>query len=162
MKSNGFTLMEVMIALAILSGSLLVLNNSSSSSVRSIIKAKKVEQIARLLESKVVEMELLNKNKNFEEISTAEAGDFGSTHPELRWDMQVSEFPAPNLAAVALQGSENGENEMLLTILSKFSEHLETAVREMKITVYWTVDERTLEYSVTTLLVDYDAKIALQ
>ena len=152
--------MEVLIAMLILAGGLMVLNNSSSSSIGTLQKAKKVEQSARLLESKMTEMELNTRGKKFEELETSAAGDFGSTYPDLRWTMEINDFSAPNFASMMNQ--DQAQSDMALLILNKFTEHLEEAVKEMKVSVIWTVDENKLEYSVTTLLVDYEAKITMQ
>ncbi len=158
-RSQGFTLIEVMIALLILAASLTVLNTSSSSSIASVQKAGALETIAQLLQQKASEYELTYKGKKFEELKESEAGDFGSDYPEYRWAVQVEDFPAPNLAGMAQQ--EEGQNEMLLTILNKFSEHLQKAAKEVKVTVFWKPGEKEQEYSVTFLLVDYETPIGI-
>lgn len=158
-KSAGFTLMEVLIALLILAGALTVLNMSSSSSLASVQKAKTMETIAQLLQQKATEYELRYKGKKFEELKESEGGDFGSDYPGFRWTAVVGDFPAPNLAGLAVQ--DEGQDEMLLTILNKFSEHLQKAAKEVKVSVFWKAGEKEQEYSVTFLLVDYDTPIGM-
>lgn len=158
-NSAGFTLMEVLIAMLILAGALTVLNTSSSSSIASVQKAETMETIAQLLQQKATEYELIYKGKKFEELKESESGDFGSDYPDFRWAVQTEEFPAPNLANMALQ--EEGQDEMLLTILNKFSEHLQKAAKEVKVSVFWKAGQKEQEYSVTFLLVDYEAPIGM-
>ncbi|MCB0348195.1 MAG: prepilin-type N-terminal cleavage/methylation domain-containing protein [Bdellovibrionales bacterium] len=158
-SSKGFTLIEVMIALLILAAALTVLNTSSSSSIASVQKAGSLETIAQLLQQKATEYELTYKGKKFEELKESESGDFGSDYPEFRWAVQVDDFPAPNLASMAQQ--DEGQQEMLLTILNKFSKHLEKAVKEVKVSVFWKPGEKEQEYSVTFLLVDYETPIGM-
>jgi prepilin-type N-terminal cleavage/methylation domain-containing protein len=158
-NSAGFTLMEVLIAMLILAGALTVLNTSSSSSIASVQKAETLETIAQLLQQKATEYELVYKGKKFEELKESESGDFGSDYPDFRWTVQVEDFPAPNLAGIIMQ--EGGQQEMLLTILNKFSEHLQKAAKEVKISVFWKAGEKEQEYAVTFLLVDYETPIGI-
>ncbi len=158
-SSDGFTLIEVMIALLILAVALTILNTSTTSSIASVQKAGALETIAQLLQQKASEFELTYKGKKFEELKESETGDFGSDYPMYRWTVQVEDFPAPNLAGMAQQ--DEGQEEMLLTILNKFSEHLQKAAKEVKVTVFWKAGEKEQEYSVTFLLVDYETPIGI-
>jgi prepilin-type N-terminal cleavage/methylation domain-containing protein len=158
-NESGFTLIEVLIAVVILAGGLLVLNNSSSRSIYSVQKSEKLHIIANLLKQKALELEFENKGKRFEEMKTEDSGDFGKDYPDMKWKMQMEPFPSPNFSDLLLQ--QGGQDDMLLTIMNKFSEHLEKSVKEMKVSILWNYDKKILEYSVTVLLFDYEVPIGI-
>jgi len=54
-RSAGFTLIEVLVALAIASGALLLLLSANSASLRKSVKARLSEQLERAAESKLAE-----------------------------------------------------------------------------------------------------------
>lgn len=82
---RGFTLLEVMIAVAVLAITLTVLFGNQSQSLSLATEAKFNTQAAFLLEMKLAELE-----GGLLETFDAE-GDFGELHPQFRWRMEVDE-----------------------------------------------------------------------
>ena len=76
--SSGFTLMEVLVALAILAGALVIVSSSWSGNFLRVRKSNLYNNAALLLESKMSELQAKYYGKTLEEIPEAEAGDFGS------------------------------------------------------------------------------------
>lgn len=82
---GGFTLLEVMIAMAILSISLLVAFQSQSQSVSMMAASRATTMLTILAQSKMAELETAN-------ISALESakGDFGADYPDYTWASQVT------------------------------------------------------------------------
>lgn len=92
MKDTGFTLLEVMIALAILAVSLTSLFGSQSSSVALAAEARFNIQAPLLAQLQLARLH------STEEI-IADSGDFGDEFPGFRWEITVEDtlFPQSEL-----------------------------------------------------------------
>jgi general secretion pathway protein I len=85
-ESFGFTLLEVMVAMAIIAIALTAVLGSQSQSI-SLAAEAKFSTIATLLaQSKMAEMELEDPDD-----LTSDAGDFREDFPDYRWDVKVSD-----------------------------------------------------------------------
>ncbi len=156
MKRHGFTLIEVLIAMMILSGALVALSASWTGSVMAYRKGRKVNVITHLLQKQATEMELQFKDQNIITDQELE-GDFGRDYPDLSWKTEIKPLEFPNLAPVIVsQSEEGGVNQMTLTMIQQLSSQLSKAVKEMKVSVLWKAKNRTLTYSITTYLVFYN------
>jgi len=86
LSDNGFTLLEVMVAVALIAIALTTLLASQSQSV-SFANSAKFETIAALLaQSKMSEIELRQ-----EDTLAADSGDFGDDYPGYAWEVTVSD-----------------------------------------------------------------------
>jgi general secretion pathway protein I len=81
----GFTLLEVMIALAIIAITLVTLLASQSQSLSLASEAKFNTTAALLAQSKIAEVEAENP-----EDLASDSGDFGEDFPNYHWDLTVS------------------------------------------------------------------------
>lgn len=84
MKCRGFTLLEVMVAVAVLAIGLTALLGSHSQSVSLAAEAKFYTTAAFLAQQKMAELELAG----FQDLDS-EAGDFGEDFPGYRWEVQA-------------------------------------------------------------------------
>ena len=107
-KSSGFTLLEVMIATAIVAIALVAALGSQSQSVSLANEAKLTTTAAFLVQSKMAELETID----VEEL-VSDAGDFGEDFPDYRWESEVSD--------VTVEGFET------------LTDH----VKRITLTVYW-------------------------
>ena len=94
MKSRGFTLLEVIIALFILTGSIIVIANAWSGNFMRIRKSNMYNNVATLLERKMAEMDAKYRDKPVTEIPESEAGDFENDYPNYRWEMKSRDLTA--------------------------------------------------------------------
>jgi len=155
--SFGFTLIEVLIAMFILSGALIVLANSWSGSLLAVRKSRHINNVALLLKRKITEYEI-KYNNNPGEAPEEEGGDFGSDYKNYRWKMKTKKIEMPDMAA-GLASRKQGVTEIELILLQQLKDFIERSVKEMKISVFLKMGEKEIEYSVTSYLVDYNQPI---
>lgn len=156
---KGFTLLEVMVAVVILAGAILVLGNSWSGSQNALRKARNATKISLLLQKKMTELELKYKDKPLAEIPEDDNGDFGSDYKEYRWELKSKKLEIPDLTS-ALTAREGGASEMELTIVRQLTDLLETSVKEMRVSVIWKKNAKDYVYSLTTYMIDYTQSLA--
>ena len=112
-KPFAFTLLEVMIAVAIIAIALVAALGSQSQSVSLASEAKFTTTVAFLAQDKMAELEAQKP-----EDLVSDAGDFGEDFPGYRWESEVG--------------------EVILDGFGKVSEH----VKKIGLTVYWAEDDR--------------------
>lgn len=99
---GGFTLLEVMIAMAILSISLLVVFQSQSQSISMMAASRATTMLTMLAQSKMAELE----TANIADIKSA-SGDFGSDYPDYTWASQVTSEDVQLLKKIVLTVQNN-------------------------------------------------------
>ncbi len=107
-KASGFTLLEVMIATAIIAIALVAALGSQSQSLSLASEAKFATTVAFLAQKKMAELEA----EDLEGLMS-DSGDFGEDFPGYRWESEVDD--------ATLEGSE------------KISDH----VKKISLTMYW-------------------------
>jgi len=85
-RHKGFTLLEVLIAMAILAIALVVVFQSQSQSISMASNARFVTTASLLAQSKMTEMEAM-KSANVD----SDRGDFGEEFPDYTWQAEVTE-----------------------------------------------------------------------
>ncbi|MEN0059010.1 MAG: prepilin-type N-terminal cleavage/methylation domain-containing protein [Bdellovibrio sp.] len=160
MRKNGFTLIETVMAMLILSSGLLLLSNSWSGSFMRVRKTQLSTEVAALLERKMIEVEMEYAGKSLDSIDEEKEDDFGSEYPQYSWKMTSKEFEFPDISAT-MTAQEGGADEMSLTLMKTLTEHLSKSVKEVKVTVIYTGGKKPLEFSATQYFVDYDRQLPL-
>lgn len=117
-RSSGFTLLEIMIALAIIAIALVAALGSQSQSVSLANEAKFTTTVTYLAQHKMAELEA----KKPEDLSS-DSGDFGEDFPGYRWEVEVSDVE-----------------------MEEFKQ-LSEYVKKIGLTVYWG-EEDTYQYRV--------------
>ena len=158
MKKNGFTLIETILALVILSSGVMLLANSWTGSYMFVRKTQLNTEIAALLERKMVEVEIEYAGKPLDSIDEEKSDDFGSEYPQYSWKMTSKEMELPNITAT-MTAQAGGADEMTLTIMKTLTEHLSKSIKEVKVTVIYKKGKKPLEVSATQYFVDYDRPI---
>lgn len=157
--ARGFTLLEVLIAMTILAGSIIVISNTWSGNFLRFRKSNLFNNVALLLEAKMAEIEAKYRDKPLEEIPDEEAGEFEG-NPNYRWVMKSQEFEMPDLSAILIKQSD-GANENLLSMIKQMSEYISKSVKEVKVSVLVKAGKKEVEFTITTYFVDYKKEIGL-
>jgi general secretion pathway protein I len=94
-KANGFTLIEVMIAMTILAGALVAIYQLQSQSISMSTDSRFMTSASLLAQSKMVEVEygpsLTNHNED---------GDFGPDYPQYTWHLEVGDTQLPQFKKI--------------------------------------------------------------
>lgn len=156
---QGFTLLEVLIAVAIISASMITLSLATMGNNLRIRKTALNNNVAVLLERKMTEVEALYREKTLDEIPEEESGDFGSEYKQYRWTLKSQKFEFPDLSSLLI--SQDQGEEMLLTVMKQTQEFISKSVKEVTVSVFVKTPAREIEYSVTTYFVSYDEELTL-
>ena len=92
MTNKGFTLLEVMIAVALIAIALTTLLGSQSQSVSFANSAKFETMAALLAQSKMSEVTMQKSGA-----LTDDSGDFGDDYPGYAWEVNVSDIAIPGI-----------------------------------------------------------------
>ena len=94
-KTNGFTLMEVMIAMAILAIALVAVFQLQTQSISMSTESRFITTAALLAQSKMVEIETGTTLANH-----SEDGDFGSYYSQYTWHLEVGDTELPQFKKI--------------------------------------------------------------
>lgn len=158
-KNKGFTLLEVMIALVILAGGLLVLNNSWTTNNLRLRKANLFNNASTLLQKKMVEIESLYQERPLSELPETESGDFGSDHSNYRWEMESRELEFPDLSSIIIGDGQGDETTLMM--VKQMTELISQSVKEVKVTIFVKTRKKEVSFSATTYFVDYTTQMAM-
>lgn len=159
-RNQGFTLLEVLVALGILAISTLVLVDSQTASVRLRQQGEEMVIGTLLARDIMTLVELRLEKEGFGELTITEHGDFHEEeymdmYPEYEWEYEVSRVELDigkilNMVS-SLMGMAEDEGavddasmltgglslESLGIDMSMFTEQLSRYVREVRVRVYW-------------------------
>ena len=160
-RRRGFTLIEVLIAMAIMAGGIIVVTQAWSGNFLRVRKTNLYNNVTMLLERKVTELQAQYREKTLDEI-TDKSGDFGSDLPNYRWEFTTHQFEMPDLSALLLGGdSGQGQNAQMLQMVQQMTQEISKAVKEGKVTVYVKAGKREVPFSVTTYFINYGSDLGL-
>jgi general secretion pathway protein I len=156
---RGFTLLEVLVALVIMVGGIIIVANSWSGNLLKIRKATLYNNIGVLLERKVTELEVFYKEKTLDEIPEEDGGDIEG-YPQYKWKLRSRKFEMPDLSSMFIK-NKGGSDEMFLSMMKQVNEFIGKSVKEVKISIIISNAKKPLEYWVTTYFVDYTVDMGL-
>jgi len=159
-RKRGFTLLEVLIAMSILTMVIIAVSSTWSGNFNRMRKINLANNVATLLERKMVELEAQYKNQPISQIPEEETGDFGTDHPQYSWKLESQKFEMPDLTAT-LTSREGGADEMLINMIKQINEFVSKSVKEVTLSVIVTTGKRNVSYKITTYFVDWEQQISL-
>jgi general secretion pathway protein I len=102
---RGFTLLEVMVALAVLAGALMALADLSGSALRNFGYARDLSVATLLARGKMAEIEEKYEDTGFTDFDEAENGTFAEQgQPGIRWNLELKR-PDGSMSAQQLLGA---------------------------------------------------------
>lgn len=173
----GFTLLEVMVALAILASALVAASEIVSGALRNHVRAQHLEVATLLARGKMAALEERYEWKGFRVDDEHDEGTFEDDgHPEVKWRLEVKVPPietSPDAVLRVLTGSEQGLKDILPSpdqapqlapfqamitaalqgVLVQLGEKLKHGVRQVKLTVSWPEGAGEESFTVTTHMV---------
>ncbi len=179
-RPGGFTLLEVMVALAILAGGMLAVSDVVGGAMRNHARAIQLDVATLLARGKLVEVEDHYEEEGFKDFDETTDGKFDEEgHPEIAWKLEVVkpevELSAEKILAMLtgsedlsalLPGAAGGEDGvttldpragvlagLVQTQLTVFGETVKKGVREVRLTVRWPEGETERAFTVVTHLV---------
>jgi len=108
-KAPGFTLLEVMVSLALLAGALMAIADLSGNALRNHAYARDLSAATLLARGKMAELEQKYQDLGFRDFDEQEEGDFSDAgRPDVHWHLDLIR-PDPDLSADQLIATFAGE-----------------------------------------------------
>jgi prepilin-type N-terminal cleavage/methylation domain-containing protein len=151
-RSGGFTLLEVMVALAILASTLVVLLQIITNNVRATNHAKMTTAATLLARGKMIDIEDVILENGFSTDNELEHGTFrDQSYPDFRWESSIEriELPTDMKQLAEEQATDSSKSKdpmqaltgMMGGLMSSFMEPirlgLEESVRRVTVKVIW-------------------------
>ncbi len=115
---RGFTLLEVMVALALLAAALMAVADLCGNALRNHAYARDLSAATLLARGKMAELEQKYEDQGFKDLDEEEAGDFADAgRPDVKWHLALVK-PDPDLSAdqlaARLAGASDADPQELL------------------------------------------------
>ncbi len=127
-NGRGFTLLEVMVALAVLAGSLMAVADLSGNALRNYVYSRDLSVATLLARGKMAELEEKYEDSGFTEFDQSEEGNFSDQgQANMRWKLELrkptSDLTAEKILAAFLGGgdADTGTQEMIGKLLGSSS-----------------------------------------
>lgn len=163
--NDGFTLLEVVIAMAIMFVAFGSILSVESSSILTSSRAKQMTVVAMLARSTLTDVELKLLGKTFDETKKTDGGVFNAPFSDYRWTSEIKELKFPPVAAGGGVEKKKGDadagdqaTEMLTKLMTKY---LSKAVREVNVTVHWKKGSGEQSFTVSSFWVDLNSSFDL-
>ncbi len=141
---KGFTLLEVMIALAILSISLVVLLSAQGATTRATLYIKRMTQAALLFQAKMSQIERKLIKDGFSPDTETDEGDFyDEGFEDFNWQYEIKKIdvPVPSITGqdqvVTQIAGFNVTSGMVSQMMQSVQQVVENQIREVRLTVSW-------------------------
>lgn len=142
-NANGFTLLEVLIAIAIMTmafGSIFIVQSNSIESIR---KAKETNLVTMLIKNLMIETEQEFEGRPFNEVVKEKKKPCQEPYQEYQCGRVIKEVKFPELSfgqdsnATDAESSEGGANAIVQKISKLITKFLSQSIREVIVTVSW-------------------------
>lgn len=159
LNSKGFSLLEIMVAVAILATSFVVLLSSQGSSFNKSERAEDLSQATLLARMKMAELQIelekdIAKNK-FPDSDIKESGTFEDPFENFRWSYSLKKVEIP----LSQSGGGDEQNVLVANEMKKMMDEISKRVREMRLTLTWGDKDKPLEEQPNMVLVTHIVKL---
>lgn len=177
---NGYSLIEVLIALTILSSTLTILMGTMANSSQQAVFATQLTQAGLLARSKMTDIEFEIMEDGFSTSDRSMSGTFASEgYPDMRWEALIEPVEIPPDAQEAFLGQVNAQLfggadaqagalqgnvafssmlPMLMAQLPQMINQIGDKMRRVTLTVYFEFGGRTHPLEIMQYVVDLETK----
>jgi len=143
--SSGFSLLEVMIAVAILAVSLMAIFNLQSTSLMGSARSQKISIATQLAREKMARI-LIDLDAGMVKGEFPDAKEDSGTFeeekfPDYSWKLSVKKVEIPAPSASAGSSAQEGSSDIMGKVFEMVSKQLSESSREVKLTIGWTEEE---------------------
>lgn len=163
MNQKGFTLLEIIVALAILSVSLVVISDLHNSGMLRSRRAEDITTASMLARLKLHEVQLEIENNmakgEFPAENKHDEGKFDEPYEKFSWSLDIKkvDIPVPPQPEGGGEGEEGAADQagmgVMFQIFKMISEKIAESARELKLEVKWNELEEEQSLSVSTHVV---------
>ncbi len=160
-SNSGFTLVETLMAVAILAFGLILVGTTWSGNVMRLKKIRLNNEVAFLLQQKMTEMELKYQNVGLEQVKEEEEGDFGDGFKDYKWEFKSQEFVMPDLSLL-IDNDKESNTEMQSMVIKQIGEVLGKSIKEITVTVIVKKSgsrKKELRFTVSSYFVDFNKEM---
>ena len=162
-NESGFTLLETMIALAIMMIAFASILLVESRSLSTSAKAKQMNVVAMLARNQMIKTEYDIEGKTFDEVKKEESGQFEEPFKDYTWSRTIKEMKFPALNISGGGGKTADGNNQIAELLTKLvTNFFSKALREVNVTIKWKRGAGTQSFTVSTYWVDLNHEFQLQ
>lgn len=159
-SSSGFTLLEVIIAMAIMVVSFAAILAVQGGSMAATTRAKQMNIVGMLARNQMVETEFKIQGKKLDEARKEESGTFPPPYDEYAWKTEIKELKFPRLPFG--NGDSNSQGAEAAEMLTKLvTNYLSKSLREVTVTVMWKKGGHPQTFSLSTFWVDLNHDFSL-
>ncbi len=158
-RERGFTIIEVMIAMMILTSAVVLVANSWSGNFTRVRKMRTNHEVAMLLQKLATETRLKYMDR-VQELPEEEAGEF-EDHPGYTWELKTQDFIMPNITSFLGEGADANRPELALVdqYITDFIN--KGIIKEVTLTVVSQHKKSTTKFSLNTYFVDFNQAPAM-
>ncbi len=170
MAQNGFTFIEVLVAMAIFVIASVAAINITTGAVQATHDSKYMTIATFLAQKIMVELETQIETKGFDEGCFKEKeGKFDSPYNNYSWKTYCDEidFYLSDTISNLLEATENKEseepqinkNQIVSILIKNANDFISKAIRELHVEVFWEHKNEIRKVSLTTYVANYNEKL---
>lgn len=162
-KSDGFTLLEAVIAIAIFTIAFTQILALQGRSIQDAVQAKQFNTVAQLARNKMVETEVAVRGRAFGDVSKEESGVFKAPYQDYRWTVKIEELELPAISGASAEGAPQGQgqNEMAKQVTTAVTKYLSQSLRQVTVSIFWKRGNKEQVFTVSTYWVDMNREFTL-
>ena len=167
-KRGGFTLLEVIIAMAIMTMAFAAILSMISNGINASARTHKMIIVGMLAKRQMMEVEYKYEGKTFDEVKKEDSGTFPSPYADYRWTYEIKEIEFPNLGSMnsgssggAASDTDNNSSDIADMMTKLVTQFLSKAIRQVTVKIIWKNGTKDQDFSVATYWVDLNHEFQL-